>query len=72
MHQVGGGWKIIDVYLDGKISQLAQKRSDFAATLTAAGRRAWRRRSTPAPTALNADASRSDRSASRFAAGEAD
>jgi len=37
LHQVDGGWKIIDVYLAGNISQLAQKRADFAATLTASG-----------------------------------
>ena len=28
MRQAGGGWKIIDVYLNGTISQLATKRSD--------------------------------------------
>jgi phospholipid transport system substrate-binding protein len=37
LHQADGGWKIIDVYLAGNISQLAQKRADFAATLTASG-----------------------------------
>ena len=36
-HQVGSDWKITDVYLAGNISQMAQKRSDFAATLTASG-----------------------------------
>ena len=30
-------WKIIDVYLAGNISQMAQKRSDFAATLASSG-----------------------------------
>ena len=34
MHQVGSDWKITDVYLAGNISQMAQKRSDFAATLS--------------------------------------
>jgi phospholipid transport system substrate-binding protein len=37
MHQVDGSWKIIDVYLNGTISQLAQKRSDFAKTLSTDG-----------------------------------
>jgi phospholipid transport system substrate-binding protein len=37
MHQAGGQWKIIDVYLAGNISQMAQKRSDFSATLAASG-----------------------------------
>ena len=32
-----GGWKIVDIYLNGTISQLAQKRSDFGATLQASG-----------------------------------
>lgn len=36
MHQAGS-WKILDVYLAGNISQLAQKRADFAAALTAGG-----------------------------------
>ena len=37
LHQAEGGWKIVDVYLAGNISQLAQKRSDFAATLASSG-----------------------------------
>jgi phospholipid transport system substrate-binding protein len=37
LHQVDGAWKIIDVYLAGNISTLAQKRSDFGATLSASG-----------------------------------
>ena len=37
MHQAGGEWKIIDVYLAGNISQMAQKRSDFGATLASSG-----------------------------------
>lgn len=37
MRQVEGGWKIEDIYLNGNISQLAQKRSDFGATLQASG-----------------------------------
>jgi phospholipid transport system substrate-binding protein len=37
MHQVGGDWKILDVYLAGNISQMAQKRSDFAALLASGG-----------------------------------
>lgn len=37
LHQAGNGWKIVDVYLAGNISQLAQKRADFASTLSAGG-----------------------------------
>ena len=37
MHQVGSDWKITDVLLEGSISQMAQKRSDFAATLASGG-----------------------------------
>lgn len=37
LHQVDGAWKIIDVYLAGNISTLAEKRSEFAATLSASG-----------------------------------
>jgi len=37
MHQVDGSWKLVDIYLNGIISQLAQKRSDFGATLQATG-----------------------------------
>lgn len=37
VHDAGGSWKIVDVYLNGNISQLAQKRSDFGATLQASG-----------------------------------
>jgi len=36
-HQVGGEWKVTDVYLAGNISQMAQKRSDFAGTLASGG-----------------------------------
>ncbi len=37
MHQVGSDWKITDVLLEGSISQMAQKRSDFSATLASGG-----------------------------------
>jgi phospholipid transport system substrate-binding protein len=37
MHEVGGAWKVTDVYLAGNISQMAQKRSDFAGTLKSGG-----------------------------------
>ncbi len=37
MHLVGSEWKITDVLLEGSISQMAQKRSDFAATLASSG-----------------------------------
>jgi phospholipid transport system substrate-binding protein len=31
MHKVGEGWKIVDVYLDGTVSELALRRSEFVA-----------------------------------------
>jgi phospholipid transport system substrate-binding protein len=37
MHQVGSDWKITDVLLAGNISQMAEKRSDFASTLSSSG-----------------------------------
>jgi phospholipid transport system substrate-binding protein len=37
VHDTGNGWKIVDIYLNGNISQLAQKRSDFGATLQSGG-----------------------------------
>ncbi|MDE1986773.1 MAG: ABC transporter substrate-binding protein [Alphaproteobacteria bacterium] len=37
MRQVGGTWKILDIYLNGYVSQLATQRSDFGATVTAGG-----------------------------------
>lgn len=33
----GGGWRIIDVYLDGAVSQLAMRRGEFAGVLTRGG-----------------------------------
>jgi phospholipid transport system substrate-binding protein len=37
MRQTGGTWKVIDVYLNGFVSELATRRSDFAATLSTGG-----------------------------------
>lgn len=37
MHQVGSEWKIEDIYLNGNISQMAQRRSDFSATFASSG-----------------------------------
>jgi phospholipid transport system substrate-binding protein len=37
LHQMGSEWKITDVLLAGNISQMAQKRSDFATTLSSGG-----------------------------------
>jgi len=37
MHEAGGGWKAIDVYLNGTISQLAARRADFSGTLQSGG-----------------------------------
>ena len=44
MHQVGSEWKVTDVYLAGNISQMAQKRSDFAATFASGGASALTKR----------------------------
>jgi phospholipid transport system substrate-binding protein len=37
MRQSNGTWKIIDVYLNGSISQLATRRSDFSSTVSSGG-----------------------------------
>ena len=38
MHRAGGdGWKIVDVYLSGTISQLAAQRSEFTAVMSRGG-----------------------------------
>jgi phospholipid transport system substrate-binding protein len=37
LRQTNGTWKIIDVYLQGFVSELATRRSDFGATLSAGG-----------------------------------
>ncbi len=37
LHEADGGWKIVDIFLNGNISQLAQKRSDFGSTLQSSG-----------------------------------
>jgi phospholipid transport system substrate-binding protein len=37
LHKVNGAWKIVDIYLDGSISQLAVRRSEFSAVLTRSG-----------------------------------
>ncbi len=37
MHPVDGHWKIVDIYLNGNISQLALRRADFAATVQKLG-----------------------------------
>jgi phospholipid transport system substrate-binding protein len=37
MRQVGGSWRIIDIYLNGYVSQVAIQRSDFGATLATGG-----------------------------------
>ena len=36
LHQVDGGWRIIDVFADG-VSQIAVQRAEFAATIKAGG-----------------------------------
>lgn len=37
LHQVGSNWQVLDVYLAGNISQLGQKRADFATLLASGG-----------------------------------
>ncbi len=37
MHQVGGNWRILDVYYENSISQLAKQRSDFGSTVQSGG-----------------------------------
>jgi len=37
MHASGDGWKAVDVYLNGVISQLAARRADFSSTLQSGG-----------------------------------
>jgi phospholipid transport system substrate-binding protein len=37
MHDNGGAWQIADVYLDGTISELATRRSEFASILRTGG-----------------------------------
>ena len=40
MRQIGGAWKVIDIYYNGSISELTTRRSDFQATLAAGGPKA--------------------------------
>ncbi len=40
MRDAGSGWKVIDVFYNGSISQLATQRSDFASTLSSGGAKA--------------------------------
>jgi phospholipid transport system substrate-binding protein len=40
LRDTGNGWKVIDVYYNGSISQLTTQRSDFASTLTSGGAKA--------------------------------
>jgi phospholipid transport system substrate-binding protein len=37
MHPSGDGWKAVDVYLNGVVSQLAARRADFSSTLQTGG-----------------------------------
>jgi phospholipid transport system substrate-binding protein len=37
MHETGNDWKVVDIYLNGFVSQLAVRRSDFAATVASSG-----------------------------------
>jgi phospholipid transport system substrate-binding protein len=40
LRDTGSGWKVIDVYYNGGISQLTTQRSDFASTLSSGGAKA--------------------------------
>jgi phospholipid transport system substrate-binding protein len=37
MRQAGGTWKVVDIFLNGFVSELATKRSDFASTVASGG-----------------------------------
>jgi len=37
MHLVGDKWKVVDVYLNGYVSQLALRRADFSSTIASSG-----------------------------------
>lgn len=37
LHKAGGAWRIIDIYLNGTISQLAVRRSEFSSILARSG-----------------------------------
>jgi phospholipid transport system substrate-binding protein len=37
MRQNGGTWKVIDIFLNGYVSELATRRSDFASTIASGG-----------------------------------
>lgn len=37
MRQNGGSWKVIDIFLNGYVSQIAKQRSDFGSTVQAGG-----------------------------------
>jgi 1-deoxy-D-xylulose-5-phosphate synthase len=37
LHKIGDAWKVVDVYLNGTVSQLALKRSDFSSTVASSG-----------------------------------
>lgn len=37
MRETPSGWKVIDIYLNGYVSELATRRSDFAATVASGG-----------------------------------
>lgn len=44
MHDVNGSWKVVDVYMNGYVSELALRRSDFSSTLASGGTPALVRR----------------------------
>ena len=40
MDNVAGRWKIVDIFLNGYVSEVATRRADFASTLKSGGARA--------------------------------
>ena len=40
MRQAGANWKVIDIFLNGYVSQIAKQRSDFGATVQSGGAKA--------------------------------
>ena len=40
MRQAGSNWKVIDIFLNGYVSQIAKQRSDFGATVQSGGAKA--------------------------------
>jgi phospholipid transport system substrate-binding protein len=44
MREVNGAWKVLDIFLNGYVSQIAKQRSDFGATVSAGGAAALKKK----------------------------